>query len=60
MTDRRIFVSALKLWAVAVGASFTGATLMAKVSVSVSGPPVPVLPWSLVTIVKVSAPWVLL
>ncbi|CAH0356287.1 hypothetical protein AQB9606_04660 [Aquabacterium sp. CECT 9606] len=38
------------------GASLTALTVIATVSESVSGPPLPVLPWSEVTMLKVSAP----
>ena len=38
------------------GASFTGAMLMVLVSVSLKAPPLPVLPASLVSMVKVTAP----
>jgi len=38
------------------GASFTGLTVIATVSVSLSGPPEPVLPWSLVVTVRLALP----
>ena len=41
---------------VKAGASFTAMTVMATVSVSVSGPGLPVWPRSSVTMVRVSAP----
>ena len=38
------------------GASLTALTVMLTVSVSVSGPPAPVLPWSLVVICRLARP----
>ena len=49
-------LTAANVAAVAVGASFTALTVIATVSVPVKAPPMPVLPRSLVTIVKLSAP----
>src|SRR5215468_5795452 len=51
--------SSFMVWAagtVLTGASFTELTVMATVSTSVSGPPEPVLPWSLVVTVRLAAP----
>ena len=41
---------------VMTGASLTAVTVIATVSVSDSAPPEPVLPWSLVVIVRLAAP----
>src|SRR5204863_276721 len=52
-------VSSLVVWApgtVFTGASFTAVRWMVTVSVADLAPPVPVLPWSLVSRVKVSSP----
>ena len=53
------FVSSLAVWApatVLIGASFIGLTVIDTVSVSVSVPPEPVLPRSVVVTVSVSGP----
>src|SRR5262247_4124590 len=55
--------SSFMVWAagrVLTGASFTELTVMATVSTSVSGPPEPVLPWSLVVTVRLALPLKLL
>src|SRR5882724_6416745 len=51
--------SSLMAWAagtVFTGASLTALTVMATVSTSLSGPPEPVLPWSLVVTVRLAEP----